>query len=279
MKTLLFGAGQFGEGIFRLLDLEKYEVAGFLDNSKAGQSACGLPVYAVDSIPALRPELILLTVAGEARREEMRSQIAPVCEGLRIRVEAPPTDLVDIRGAEMAALAAQVIEDGTAGAVAELGVYKGDSAVVLNRLFPDRPLYLFDTFSGFDEADIREGIDGAAGSGDFSDTSAEAVLARLPFPQRAVIRAGRFPETAAGLECELFCFVSLDADLYEPVYQGLAFFYPRLSPGGMLLLHDARSARFPGAGQALRRFRQETGVTAVPLCDLHGSAIITTPTG
>jgi O-methyltransferase len=43
------------------------------------------------------------------------------------------------------------------GAIAELGVYKGEMAAVLNRLFPDRKLYLFDTFEGFSENDLADG--------------------------------------------------------------------------------------------------------------------------
>jgi O-methyltransferase len=161
--------------------------------------------------------------------------------------------------------------------VAELGVYKGDSAVVLNRLFKGRRLYLFDTFSGFAKEDIEaEGETGGsvAKIGDFSDTDAERVLSRMPYPEDVLIREGRFPETSRGLEACTFCFVNLDADLFEPVYAGLNFFYPRLNPGGWLLLHDARSSRFPGAGIALERFCKERGVYPIPLCDLHGSVIL-----
>lgn len=39
------------------------------------------------------------------------------------------------------------------GNVAELGVYKGKFARYINQYFPDRTLYLFDTFLGFDERD------------------------------------------------------------------------------------------------------------------------------
>ena len=35
------------------------------------------------------------------------------------------------------------------GSVAEVGVYKGDFAKYINYFFPDRKLYLFDTFEGF----------------------------------------------------------------------------------------------------------------------------------
>ena len=40
------------------------------------------------------------------------------------------------------------------GSVAELGVYKGKFAKFINQYFPERSLYLFDTFEGFDDRDI-----------------------------------------------------------------------------------------------------------------------------
>ncbi len=41
------------------------------------------------------------------------------------------------------------------GAIAELGVFRGFNASVLNHFFPDRRLYLFDTFEGFDPRDVK----------------------------------------------------------------------------------------------------------------------------
>ena len=167
------------------------------------------------------------------------------------------------------------------GALAELGVYKGDTAWKLNTLFPDRKLYLFDTFRGFDARDVekekKRGLSRAE-EGDFSDTSPEAVLARLPFREQAVIRQGYFPDTSIGLEDERFALVSLDADLFAPILAGLAFFYPRLNPGGAILLHDFGSQRFPGAARAVAEYEKTHGpLPLVPLCDLHGSAVILRP--
>ena len=42
-----------------------------------------------------------------------------------------------------------------AGNVAEVGVYKGKFAKYINHYFPDRLLYLFDTFEGFDLRDVQ----------------------------------------------------------------------------------------------------------------------------
>lgn len=99
-------------------------------------------------------------------------------------------------------LAARQIRDrGVLGAVAELGVYKGDQARLINRLFADRPLYLFDTFSGFSDRDLgaeSEGNFSSAIVGDFVDTSIELVESKLPYRNQARFFPGFFPETAEG---------------------------------------------------------------------------------
>jgi hypothetical protein len=112
--------------------------------------------------------------------------------------------------------------------------------------------------------------------GNFADTSLQAVRERLPHPDKAVFRAGYFPETAKGLE-ETFAVVSLDADLYKPLYEGLNFFYPRMTPGGYIIIHDYNNSRFSGARHAVRRFCEENQVFVVPLSDLHGTGIMVKP--
>src|SRR4051812_16295074 len=58
------------------------------------------------------------------------------------------------------------------GNVAELGVYQGKFAKHINKYFPERLLYLFDTFQGFDKSDviIEKQEKFSKGSQDFSDT-------------------------------------------------------------------------------------------------------------
>lgn len=74
-----------------------------------------------------------------------------------------------------------------------------------------------------------------------------------------------------------FAFVSLDPDLYVPVYEGLRTFYPLLNSGGMILIHDYNSMQFPGVKKAVERFCEEQKIYIVPLMDLHGSAVIIKP--
>ncbi|MDR3334041.1 MAG: TylF/MycF family methyltransferase [Treponema sp.] len=56
-----------------------------------------------------------------------------------------------VRHSSLRLITEEIRERNIEGAVAELGVFKGDFAKRLNIAFPDRKLYLFDTFDGFDE--------------------------------------------------------------------------------------------------------------------------------
>ncbi|MCR5663502.1 MAG: TylF/MycF family methyltransferase [Oscillospiraceae bacterium] len=157
------------------------------------------------------------------------------------------------------------------GAAAELGVYRGDFARCISALLPERRLYLFDSFEGFDEAEAASS--GAGFRSAHRNTSSEQALAALPHPERAVLKPGFFPGSAAGLEDERFCLVSLDVDLEESTLAGLRWFVPRMSPGSFLLLHDWLNPRLPGVKKALRRCEEELGrpLRGVPLCDVNGT--------
>ena len=165
--------------------------------------------------------------------------------------------------------------EGVPGAAAELGVYRGGFARWLSALLPDRTLYLFDTFAGFDEAESEGCGEGFVGA--HRNTAAERVLSVLPHPGRAVLRQGLFPSTAAGLEEERFALVSLDVDLEESTLSGLRFFLPRMAEGGYLLLHDYNNPKLPGVKRAVGRYEAEAGrLCAVPLCDVNGTLVIST---
>ena len=49
-----------------------------------------------------------------------------------------------------------------------------------------------------------------------------------------------------------FSLVHLDADLYSSTLAGLEFFYPRMVPGGIIIVHDYST--LPGVAQALTDF-------------------------
>ena len=165
----------------------------------------------------------------------------------------------------------RVLDEHVEGAFAEVGVWRGETSVFLHRLAPERRLYLFDTFSGFPEADLPPG----AADARFRDTSEQAVRKRLGTSRNIVLRPGYVPETLTGLEDERFSFVLLDLDLLEPTQASLEFFYPRLNPGGYLVMHDYNNAESNWAcKRAFDSFLEDRPEQLVELGDVWGSALI-----
>ena len=277
IKTALFGAGQAGAMVMKLLPPECDPVC-FIDNDskKCGSEYLGLPVVSLADVCADNIERVYICVLGKERTEEIEAQLsASGCKAEVVR--ASDFARWDVRGAAVRLIAEEIERRGIRGSVAELGVYRGDMAAVLNEAFPDRTLHLFDTFEGFTASDVAtEHVHGysEAQNGDFSDTDANAVLARLSDAEMAVVHKGHFPETFAGCESESFALVSLDADLYEPTAAALPLFWDRLASGGAIIVHDYNSARFAGVGAAVREFCAAGKIYPLPLCDLHGSAVL-----
>ena len=182
-----------------------------------------------------------------------------------------------VRASALELIAREINDHNVLGAVAELGVFKGEFARILNLVFSTRPLYLFDTFEGFQTADLKHDRDrdySDPPTGLFADTSVEGVLSVMPFPDRCVVKKGWFPASAADCENERFCFVSLDADLYDPIYEGLRFFWPRLAQGGYIFVHDYNNPEYLGAKKAVRQFCAEEGVGYTPLMDHCGTSVM-----
>jgi O-methyltransferase len=156
------------------------------------------------------------------------------------------------------------------GSIAEGGVFQGEFAREMNRVFPNKKLYLFDTFTGFDKRDVfveEKNNYSEYGEMHLSTTSEELVLNKLPYAENAIIRKGYFPETAKGIE-DKFCFVNLDFDLYQPTFAGLEYFYPRMVKGGIILIHDYFSEGYKGVKEAVREFnRKQDGINIFPIGD------------
>ncbi len=279
-KVIIFGCGQAGSMISKWLGPD-CEMLGFTDNKqeKWGGSFCGQKIYSPAEAVGKDPDLVWIAVLNADAATSIENQLrSSGYEGELLNI----TDfrgIVDLRLSAMRLLAEEIRRREIPGEVAELGVYQGRFAAEMNRLFPERCCFLFDTFEGFAEEDVATDI-ALSGSrakvGDFSDTSLEQVLSRLPHPEKAVVCAGRFPDSLKSLKEPLpqFCMVSLDTDLYEPTYQGLRVFYPLMSKGGAILIHDYNSTQFPGVGEAVRRFCKEENVYVMPLSDLHGTAAV-----
>jgi hypothetical protein len=168
----------------------------------------------------------------------------------------------------------QIVKEGLKGDIAELGVYKGHTASLLATMARrlGRTVYLLDTFTGFSEADLK-GIDTGVPMG-FADTSVEAVR-ELVGEKNVAFAQGYFPDSASQLPPDAtYCLVHIDCDLYAPMLSALEYFYPRLVPGGFLIMHDYSSLHWNGAERAVDEFFAERAESAMPLPDRAGSVVV-----
>ena len=179
---------------------------------------------------------------------------------------------------DMLILLLRTIEtSGIEGELAEVGVYKGLTAKLIHDYSPARSLHLFDTFEGFTsrgtESELRSTQTPVAPS-QFSDTSLESVVVYIaPQNDNVVIHPGYFPDSIPdGFDQRKFAFVHLDADLYEPVLEGLHFFYPRMSDKGIIVVHDYNA--WQGARRAVDEFVRDKTELAIPMPDKTGSVVI-----
>ncbi len=166
------------------------------------------------------------------------------------------------------------------GDYADVGTYRGMTAsLIWKRLADGCDLHCFDTFEGFDDDDLRqeESLDRRSEAARFTDTSLEHVAQAVTGGQeghpRLKLHKGHFPETFSGLEPKRFRFVHLDMDLEKPIRDGLEVFWPRLVPGGVLLVHDYLSPQYPGVKKAVDEYFQSVGTVVLPWCDRLGTAV------
>ena len=137
------------------------------------------------------------------------------------------------------------------GCIAEVGVYKGGSAMILSQDL-ERHLHLFDTFEGLPQSKIVE--QDLVKADWLSDVGDAALLRTLENMKHVNVHKGVFPETAAHLSCEQFSLIHLDADIYQTTLDGLKYFWPRLSPGGQIIIHDFNNQGCPGVKRATLEF-------------------------
>lgn len=269
-KAIIFGASDTGKRIYEDIK-DKLEVLFFVDedNKRWGH-------VVADNKVVREPQAILnsefdyiyvgvLTyykeVMGLLKEMEVESNKI-VTKYVELPTEARVECLRNIK--EL------IDEDNIQGECAELGVYQGDFAKEINRIFCDRKLYLFDTFEGFAESDciseMSKGYASCNKKGYFSNTSESIVMEKMKYKENVKICKGFFPHSIKGIE-EEWCFVSLDADLYEPTLAGLEYFYPRMKYGGVILVHDYFSKAFHGVRDAVKYYCTKNKVIYSPIGD------------
>jgi O-methyltransferase len=158
----------------------------------------------------------------------------------------------------------------------ECGVYRGGTAAMFARYLAlsksSKKLHLFDTFSGMPGVDEKLDLHR---SGDFHETNLETVKSNIKGVEQCVFHPGFIPQTFVGLENEKISFAHIDVDLHDSVLDSIKFIYPRLVPGGFIVLDDYGIISCPGARKAIDDFFG--GSRTVPLVLPTMQAIVFNP--
>jgi hypothetical protein len=157
---------------------------------------------------------------------------------------------------------------------AECGIFCGLGSYLLchyARELPRPPDFrhlAFDSFAGLsrpgpedlpERADVRPWWSGAMAA------DLETVRGHLERFSEIEFHVGWIPRCFDSALDRRFCFVHIDVDIYQPTRDALAFFYPRTTPGGILLFDDYGFLTCPGARRAIDEFAKNAGECLVRL--------------
>jgi predicted O-methyltransferase YrrM len=173
-----------------------------------------------------------------------------------------------------------VVAAGIPGAFVECGVLQGGSSMamaytLLDLGARDRELWLFDTFEGMPEPTARDvSVTGKAAmarwrrerrddeSSDWCRAEIEQVRANLARTGYDAARLhfvqGLVQDTLPGSDTGPIALLRLDTDWYESTKAEMDHLFPRLSPGGVLIVDDY--GRWQGCRQAVDEYLAEHGL-------------------
>lgn len=151
-----------------------------------------------------------------------------------------------------------IVSQGIEGDVAECGCWFGHSAHMISGILADREFngtfHIFDSFEGLSDlspVDMNERITLTQEQIDeqakFFACSEQTVLQNLSAFSFIRTYKGWIPERFHEIADKTFALVHLDVDLYQPYKDSIAFFYPRMSKGGIIAFDDYGLSQFPGA--------------------------------
>lgn len=151
------------------------------------------------------------------------------------------------------------------GDAAEIGCFRGLSAYIACSILAENgappPFHIFDSFEGLSESvegDESEYLDRlvkqipvADADGRMFSCPESRVQANLQEFKFIQYYKGWVPNRFSEVADRKFRYVHVDTDLYEPTKESVKFFWPRISPGGIMVLDDFGTVFFPGARKAV----------------------------
>lgn len=166
-----------------------------------------------------------------------------------------------------------------AGDTAECGVFQGASSYLICASNAQseagrKTHHVFDSFEGLSEPGPSDGVHWARG--DMRCGISEVKKALDGFD--VILHAGWIPDRFGEVADRTFSFVHIDVDLARPTAESLAFFYPLMEKGGIILCDDYGFSTCEGATEAIDQYLQNKSEKMLALPDGGGFLIRNTAT-
>lgn len=173
----------------------------------------------------------------------------------------------------------EVVKHNVPGDFIETGVWRGGACIFAKALFgvygQSRSVWVADSFAGLPKPNT-ELYPEDAGDDLFSieqlRVSEEQVrenFKRFDLMDDGVkFLKGWFKDTLPSAPIEKLAIIRLDGDMYESTMDGLTHLYPKLAPGGFLIIDDY--GVIPACKKAVHDYRDQHGITE-EIIDIDGS--------
>lgn len=163
-----------------------------------------------------------------------------------------------------------VLRRGVPGDLIETGVWRGGAVIFMRAILKAcgdgaRSVWVADSFEGLPKPDA------AAYPADAGDSHWSFAPLAIPLEQveenfrkygllddRVKFLKGWFKDTLPGASIEKLAVMRLDGDMYESTMDALRALYPRLSPGGYVIVDDY--GWVPACKKAVEDYRRDHGI-------------------
>lgn len=167
----------------------------------------------------------------------------------------------------------RVLQADVPGDIVEFGCYVGTTSLFIRRLLDERDqsekrqFHVYDSFEGLPPKSRQD--ESPAGTqfqaGKLSVSKKEFLgQFRVAHLQPPVIHKGWFHELTDKDMPASIAFAFLDGDFYESIRDSLRLVWPRMQPGGTILVDDYGREALPGAERAVKEFLQGKNFAAQP---------------
>ena len=174
-----------------------------------------------------------------------------------------------------------VLRNRVPGDLIEAGVWRGGVTIFMRAILRahgvrDRTVWVADSFAGMPRPDsARYPEDGCYDLSGFKSLAVPVGEVRANFARYGLLDGqvafleGWFRDTLPAAPIERLAVMRLDGDYYQSTMEALTYLYPRLSPGGFVILDDYFV--LSPCRKAVDEFRASHGITE-ELLDIDGTA-------